>query len=70
MKLYNRPNIPSLIKSKRLEWFGYLWRVNRQLLKKVSINKINKKMTIRKTQDPLSGCCYSINIKYKRKHDF
>ncbi|VVC41593.1 Reverse transcriptase domain [Cinara cedri] len=27
-ELYNRPNIISYIKSKRLEWFGHVWRAN------------------------------------------
>lgn len=27
-ELYNRPNIISYIKSKRLEWFGHVWRAD------------------------------------------
>lgn len=42
-ELYNRPNIISFIKSKRLEWFGHVWRADGQVLKEVLVNKINKK---------------------------
>ncbi|VVC31329.1 Hypothetical protein CINCED_3A000160 [Cinara cedri] len=34
-ELYNRPNIISYIKSKRLEWFGHVWRANGQVIKEV-----------------------------------
>jgi hypothetical protein len=33
-ELYNRPNIILYIKSKLLEWFGHVWRANRQVIKK------------------------------------
>lgn len=42
-ELYNRPNIISYIKSKRLEWFDHVWRANGQVIKEVLVNKINKK---------------------------
>lgn len=38
-ELYNRPNIISYIKSKRLEWFGDVGSANGQVMKKVLANK-------------------------------
>lgn len=40
--LYNKPNILSFIRKKRLEWFGHAWRADGQLIKNVIIKKINK----------------------------
>ncbi|KAL4123073.1 hypothetical protein QTP88_015305 [Uroleucon formosanum] len=42
-ELYNRPNIIAYIRSKRLEWFGHVWRADGQVIKEVLINTINKK---------------------------
>lgn len=48
LRLFNRPDIHSFIKSKRLEWFGHAWmryhawRAVSQLLKNVLVNKIIK----------------------------
>ncbi|KAE9523560.1 hypothetical protein AGLY_016112, partial [Aphis glycines] len=42
-ELYNRPNIIAYIRSKRLEWFGHVWRAGGQVIKEVLINTINKK---------------------------
>lgn len=45
-ELYNRLNIVSYIKSKRLEWFGHVWRADGQVMKEVLVNKINKKRSL------------------------
>lgn len=34
-ELYYRPDIISFIKSKRLEWFGHVWRTDEQVMKEV-----------------------------------
>lgn len=34
-ELFNRPDIISFIKSKRLEWFGHVWRTDEQVMKAV-----------------------------------
>jgi len=41
--LYNRPNIISYIRRKRLEWFGHVWRADGQVIKEVLVNKTNGK---------------------------
>jgi len=45
-KLYNRSNIISYIRSKRLEWFGHVWRADGQVVKEILANKINRKRYI------------------------
>jgi len=42
-KLYNRPNIISYIRSKRLEWFGHVWRADGQVVNEVLVDEINRK---------------------------
>ncbi|KAL4103343.1 hypothetical protein QTP88_018720 [Uroleucon formosanum] len=41
--LYEKPNILTYIRCKRLEWLGHVWRADGDLLKNVLIRKINKK---------------------------
>jgi len=38
-KLYNRPNIVSYIKSKRLKWFGHARRADGKVLNEVLVNE-------------------------------
>jgi len=33
-------------RSKRLEWFGHVWRADGQVVKEVVVNKINGKQTL------------------------
>jgi len=47
-KLHNRSNIISYIRSKRLEWFGYVWRADEQVVKEVMVSKINRKRPLRR----------------------
>jgi len=41
--LYEKPNIFTFIRCKRLEWLGHVWRADGDVLKNVLIRKINKK---------------------------
>ncbi|KAL4113103.1 hypothetical protein QTP88_016788 [Uroleucon formosanum] len=41
--LYEKPNILTFMRCKRLEWLRHVWRVDGDVLKNVLIRKINKK---------------------------
>jgi hypothetical protein len=49
--LYNRADIRSFIRKKRLEWFGHALKADRHLINNVLVNKINKTRPLGRTQN-------------------
>jgi hypothetical protein len=45
-RLYLKPNISSYIKIKRMEWFGHVWRADKDIINKVLTETIHKKRLI------------------------
>jgi len=42
-ELYGKPNIVSYLRTKRVEWFGHVWKAESDILKNVLTETIHKK---------------------------